>query len=97
MNPAVSSPGAGDDANAAGDIRIDRLALRVAGLDEDAAHVLARLVALRLAPGLTRSAGLDSLCVQVEASRAELGRPELLAGHIAAEVGRALTGGEALR
>lgn len=33
------------------DIRIDRLSLRVPGLDEDAARDLARLVALRLAAG----------------------------------------------
>lgn len=33
------------------DIRIDRLSLRVPGLDEDTARDLARLVALRLAAG----------------------------------------------
>ena len=33
------------------DIRIDRLSLRVPGLDEDAARDLARLVALHLAAG----------------------------------------------
>ncbi len=75
-----------------GDVRVGRLALRVAGLDEDAARALARLVAEGLAPGLLRPAGiagLDSLRVEV---RAEAGddTPDLLARRIVGEIGRVL-------
>jgi hypothetical protein len=75
------------------DVRIDRLALRVAGLDQDAAVALARLVAEGLAPGMLRSggnAGLDSLRVEVTAAPAEQGHPDLLARRIVDEIGRAL-------
>jgi hypothetical protein len=75
------------------DVRIDRLALRVAGLDEDAARALARLVAEGLAPGMLRPAGhagLDSLQVEVTADPAEQDRPDLLARRIVAELGRVL-------
>src|SRR5215469_3617653 len=44
------------DAEMSNDIRIDRLSLRVPGLDEDAARDLARLVAQGLASGQFRSA-----------------------------------------
>ena len=68
------SPAAGRAATprrAAGDVHIDRLVLRVAGLDEDAARALARLVAEGLAPGMLRpagTAGLDSLRLEVTAA-----------------------------
>jgi hypothetical protein len=92
------SPAAGwrDDAaagpDAAGDVHIDRLVLRVAGLDEDAARALARLVAEGLAPGMFRSAGiagLDSLRLEVTAA-ADQGGPDLLARRIVDEIGRVL-------
>jgi hypothetical protein len=80
----VSRPG--------GEIRVDRMALRVAGLDEDAARALARLVAEGLAPGLLRAtggAGLDSLRVEVQADTRD-DTPDLLARRIVDEVGRVL-------
>jgi hypothetical protein len=80
----VSRPG--------GEIRIDRMALRVAGLDQDAARELARLVAEGLAPGLLRAtggAGLDSLRVEVPADT-ENNTPDVLARRIVDEVGRVL-------
>lgn len=86
---AASDPAGG----AAGDVHIDRLVLRVAGLDEDAARSLARLVAERLAAGLLRppgTAGLDSLRVDVTTGVADQGEPDLLARRIADEVGRVL-------
>ncbi len=76
----------------AGDLHVDRLALRVAGLDEDAARALARLVAEGLAPGLLRPAGiagLDSLRVEVQAD-AERDKPDLLAQSIIGAIGRVL-------
>ncbi len=92
------SPAAGRDvdtaagAHAAGDVHIDRLVLRVAGLDEDAARALARLVAEGLAPGMFRSAGivgLDSLRLEVTAAAGQ-GGPDLLAQRIVDEIGRVL-------
>jgi hypothetical protein len=77
----------------AADVHIDRLALRVAGLDEDAARALARLVATGLAPGLLRSpgiAGLDSLHVEVKSGVADPDDPDALARRIVAELGRVL-------
>jgi hypothetical protein len=85
VSPAAARP--------AGDVHIDRLALRVAGLDEEAAHALARLVAEGLAPGVLRPAGLaglDSLRVELTASAADRGRPDLLARRIVDEIGRVL-------
>jgi glycine cleavage system aminomethyltransferase T len=76
----------------AGDVHVGRLALRVAGLDEDAARALARLVAEGLAPGVLRPAGiagLDSLRVEVEAA-AGADTPDLLARRIVGEIGRVL-------
>jgi hypothetical protein len=75
-----------------GDIHVDRLALRVAGLDEDAARALARLVAEGLAPGMLRPAGiagLDSLRVEVQADT-DHGPPDLLARRIIDQIGRVL-------
>jgi hypothetical protein len=80
-------------AEPAGEVHIDRLALRVAGLDEGGARRLARLVAEGLAPGLWRTAGvagLDSLRIEVTASAAEQARPDVLARRIVDEVGRTL-------
>jgi hypothetical protein len=72
MNPAAARPGAG------GDVHVDRLTLRVTGLDEDAARALARLVAEKLAGTLPPgSAGPGSPL-------------DALAGRIADQVGRAL-------
>jgi hypothetical protein len=94
MSPAAGPPAAGRDrAGPAGDVHIDRLALRVAGLDEGAAGALARLVAEGLAPGMMRSAGiagLDCLQVEVKADAADQGRPDLLARRIVGEIGRML-------
>ncbi|MGO9902633.1 MAG: hypothetical protein ACLP0J_23770 [Solirubrobacteraceae bacterium] len=89
MTPAASSS-AGPTR---GRVHIDRLALRVAGLDEDAARSLARLVAEGLAPGLLRSvgiAGLDSLRVEVRADTGDRNEPDLLARRIVDEIGRVL-------
>jgi hypothetical protein len=77
----------------AGDVHIDRLALRVSGLDEDAARALARLVAERLAAGLLRptgAAGLDSFQVEVKLNHADRATPDALAQRIADQVGRVL-------
>lgn len=74
------------------EIHIDRLALRVAGLDEDAARALARLVAEGLAPGMLRVTGMtapDSLRVEVQADTKE-STPDLLARRIVDEIGRVL-------
>jgi hypothetical protein len=90
VSPAAGS-GAGDAGTA--EIRIDRLALRVAGLDEDAAHQLARLVARGLAAGTFLPAGtgaLDSLAVQVQAGAPGQASPDLLARRIVSEIGRVL-------
>jgi hypothetical protein len=98
------SPAGGFTASAAGpagsvgEVRIDRLALRVAGLDETAARMLARLVAEGLAPGMlppTGTAAAISLQVEVQASAIEQGKPDLLARRIADEIGRALARGRA--
>jgi hypothetical protein len=81
------------EAGPAGHVRIDRLALRAAGLDEGAARLLARLVAEGLTPGLLRPAGLagmDSLRVEVQASPADQDQPDLLARRIVDEIGRVL-------
>ena len=94
MSPRTGAPDTrpgARDAELAGDVRIDRLALRAAGLDEDAARVLALLVAERLTPGLLRSAGLaGSLHVEVHADGTEQGKPDLLARRIVDEIGRVL-------
>jgi hypothetical protein len=74
------------------EIRVDRLALRVAGLDEEGARALARLVAEGLAPGLLRAtgdAGLDSLRVEVHGDP-EQDTPDLLARRIVDGIGRVL-------
>ena len=96
MNPPAGAPASGPgahDAGQHGDIHIDRLALRVAGIDQDGAHVLARLVAEGLAPGMLRSAGiagLDSLQVEAQVGPADQGQPDLLARRIVDGIGRAL-------
>lgn len=80
----------------ADEVRIDRLALRVAGLDEDAARELARLVAERLAPGMLWPAGQASvhhLAVEVPADATNQSTPQppdLLAQRIVAQIGRVL-------
>jgi hypothetical protein len=71
-------------------VSIERLSLRVAGLDENAAGELARLVGEGLAPGLLRPAGLaglDQLAITVEDVP---GDPDLLARRIVDAIGRAL-------
>lgn len=71
-------------------VSIERLSLRVAGLDERAAAELARLVAQRLAPGLLRPAGLaglDRLELQVQDASVD---PDLLARRIVDAIGREL-------
>jgi hypothetical protein len=52
------------------EVHVERLSLRVAGLDEDAARALSRLVAEGLAPVLGRASagtGLDHLRIEVPA------------------------------
>ncbi len=96
MIPAAGAPAGGHGpgaAEAAGDVRIGRLALRVAGLDEDAARTLALLVAEGLTPGMLHPAGiagLDRLRVEVTAGAAGQATPELLARRIVDEIGRVL-------
>jgi hypothetical protein len=90
VSPArAGRPGPGGEL--ADDVHIDRLVLRVAGLDEGAARALARLVAEGLAAGLPRpagSAGLDSLRLEVTATAAgPEAVPDLLARRIAGEIG----------
>jgi hypothetical protein len=78
------------------DVRIDRLALRVTGLDEDAARTLVRLVAEGLSPsvlGPAASHGLGRVRIQVTAGAAELGKPDLLARRIMSELARILARG----
>jgi hypothetical protein len=92
MSPAAGGPVPGA-AGPAGDVHIDRLAIRVAGLDEDAARALARLVAEGLAPGMLRPAGVagpGSVRVAVQAGAADQGQPDLLARRIVDEIGRVL-------
>lgn len=92
MSPAAGSPAA-PAAGGAGDVRLDRLSLRVAGLDEDAACHLAKLVAQGLAPGMLRppgSAGLDSLKVEVAGRPGDDAEPEALAARIVDAIGRSL-------
>jgi hypothetical protein len=76
-----------------GEVHIDRLVLRVAGLDEDAARTLARLVAEGLTPGLLRPAGLaglDGLKVEVTTDGSDRDTPDLLARRIVGAIGREL-------
>jgi len=97
VSPPAGAPGADPgprDAGPAGGVRIDRLALRAAGVDEGASRLLARLVAEGVTPGLLRPAGLaglDSLRVEVQATAADQGKPEFLARRIVDEIGRVLT------
>jgi len=97
MSTAAGYPATGPGPGGAGSaVHIDRLALRVTGLDEAAARTLARLVAEGLAPDVLRSAanaGLDRLQIEVTAGDADQGRPELLARRITGELGRALARG----
>lgn len=75
------------------DVHLDRLALRVAGLDEDAACRLAKLVAEGLTPGMLRpagTAGLDSLQIEVAAKPGDEKDPDALAGRIVDAIGRVL-------
>lgn len=74
------------------EIQIDRLALRVAGLDEDAARALARLVAEGLAPGMLRVSGmthLDFLRVDIQADTKD-STPDQLSQRIVDKIGRML-------
>lgn len=71
-------------------ISIDRLSLRVTGLDEHAARALARAVAEGLAAGVVPAAGdaaLDHLGVTVQSGP---GDPDALAGRIVDVIGRRL-------
>jgi hypothetical protein len=90
----MTPPAARADADwPADDIHIDRLALRVTGLDEDAARELAYLVAAGLTPGMLRAAGdagLGSLRVTATAEPADQNQPDRLARRIVSELGRVL-------
>lgn len=83
------------------EVRVERLSLRVSGLDEDAARALSRLVAEGLAPVLGRASagiGLDHLQVEVPAESGPPGvvgagagtSTEELAARIVERVGRVL-------
>lgn len=99
MSPASGFPARVPGPSAAGPaVHIDRLALRVTGLDEAAAGTLARLVAAGLEPGVLRlaaNAGLDHLRIEVTPGAADQGRPDLLARRIISELGRVLERGRA--
>jgi hypothetical protein len=69
------------------DVHIDRLALRVSGLDADAARALTRLVAQKLAAGLTPAAGTPGAAAPGGA--AEDSSLDALARRIADQVARA--------
>ena len=89
MSPARFPAGEPGPGTAESAVHIDRLALRVADLDEGAARTLARLVAEGLAPGILRSAGnagLDHLQIRVTASATEQEKPDLLARRIVSEI-----------
>jgi len=94
MSPAGASPTGGSRlASPSSAVHIDRLSLRVAGLDEEAARAFARLVAEGLAAGVVRGpaiAGLDRLRVEVEADAADAGKPDLLARRTVDAIGRVL-------
>jgi len=92
MSPAGGAPVDPGSAGREPETRIDRLALRVTGLDDAAARALARLVADGIAPGLPKLAGgdLGRVRLRVTASAAQQGRPELLAQLIAGELSRVL-------
>jgi hypothetical protein len=75
------------------DVHIERLALRVAGLDADAARALARLVAEGLAAGLQRPAGvagLDHLAIDIDGEGNGSHDIDALARRIVDGIGRAL-------
>jgi hypothetical protein len=77
------------------DVDIRRLALRVIGLDPDAARSLAQLVGQGLAPGMFRSAGaagLDLVRIEVQATADEYEHTELLARRILAQISQQLDG-----
>jgi hypothetical protein len=93
VSPAAGWQAGAPGADTAGDAHIDRLMLRVAGLDEGAARALARLVAQGLAPGILQlagTAGLDSLQLEVTAAIGDQGTPDRLARRIVGEIGRVL-------
>jgi hypothetical protein len=99
--PDVGAPRRGADGRGSGTagpaVHVDRLVLRVVGLDEGAARTLARYVAEDLDPGVLRSAGnagLDHLRIEVTAEAADQGRPDLLAGRIASALSRAMARGQ---
>jgi hypothetical protein len=89
----MAGPAGGGPGGSGGEVRVDRLALRVTGLDEGAARTLARLVAEKLAAGLpplTGSASLGSLRAEVQLGAGEEAGPDVMAGRIADQVGRLL-------
>jgi hypothetical protein len=98
MSPVATQPDGGHGRGGRGtggpDVHIERLALRVTGLDEDEARALGRLVAQDLPASLPGAlhARLDRVRIQVTAD--EQDRPELLARRIADEVGRILARGQ---
>jgi hypothetical protein len=72
-----------------GPVEIDRISLRVPGLDRAAARRLAQQVALRLADGLRLAPGeasLERLRIELNAQSGE--HPDALAGRIAAQLVR---------
>jgi hypothetical protein len=93
MTPAAGDGAGGRRGTPGREVHIDRLALRVAGLDEGAAQALARRVAEGLAPGIVRSApsaGLGHLHVVIDSDPAGDHDPDVLASRITTAIGRAL-------
>ena len=89
----IGRSGGTEPSGPAGAVHVERLALRVVGLDEDAARALARLVAEKLAAGLLPAAGvthLDALRAEVRLDASAPAKPDILAGRIADQVGRVL-------
>jgi len=72
-------------------LSIDRLRLQVQGIEKDAAHRLAELVAEGLAPGLVLPPGLSSLdSLEVEVGAKTGDKPDDLSRRIVDAIGRAL-------
>ena len=75
-------------------VEIDRISLRVPGVERDAGARLARLVADRLVPALALVAGGDIAAAATPRAREPPGdgAPEALAGRVAASDGSLLIG-----
>lgn len=96
MSDPAASPPPKPGGPPATEMRVDRIRLQVAGLDEGAARRLARLVAEGLVPGmgLPPAAGsLESLRIEVPGGAGD--PPDVLAQRITDRIGRVLARGRA--